>query len=199
VNRSATALTALTALTVVTLGVVRSVAQPAPAPRPARPADDRDDRARAAFLEVYQVLMSPRCMNCHPSGDRPLQTDRSTPHAQNISRRSEKNGVPCSTCHREKNGARPGQPPGAPHWHLPPAETPMIFEGRTPAQLCAQLKDPRQTGDRDLGELVEHVDKDALVLWGWSPGPGRTLPPLPHDRFVSAMRTWVDAGAACPP
>ncbi|RZK73496.1 MAG: hypothetical protein EOO92_18420, partial [Pedobacter sp.] len=26
-----------------------------------------------AFKKVYSVLMSPRCMNCHPSGDIPLQ------------------------------------------------------------------------------------------------------------------------------
>jgi hypothetical protein len=25
-----------------------------------------------AFMQVYKVLMSPRCMNCHPSGDIPL-------------------------------------------------------------------------------------------------------------------------------
>jgi hypothetical protein len=28
-----------------------------------------------AFMAVYEVLMSPRCMNCHPSGDVPLQGD----------------------------------------------------------------------------------------------------------------------------
>jgi len=27
----------------------------------------------AAFMKVYSVLMSPRCMNCHPAGDQPLQ------------------------------------------------------------------------------------------------------------------------------
>src|SRR6476620_12506760 len=34
----------------------------------------------AAFMEVYKVLMSPRCMNCHPSGDVPLQGDDSQLH-----------------------------------------------------------------------------------------------------------------------
>ncbi|HTD41348.1 MAG TPA: hypothetical protein VK671_12055, partial [Mucilaginibacter sp.] len=28
-----------------------------------------------AFMSVYKVLMSPRCMNCHPAGDVPLQGD----------------------------------------------------------------------------------------------------------------------------
>src|SRR5678815_5122536 len=33
-----------------------------------------------AFMDVYKVLMSPRCMNCHPSGDVPLQGDDSHIH-----------------------------------------------------------------------------------------------------------------------
>lgn len=39
-----------------------------------------------AFTEVYKVLMSPRCMNCHPSGDAPLQGDDSHMHTMNIQR-----------------------------------------------------------------------------------------------------------------
>ena len=74
----------------------------------------------------------------------------------------------------------------------------MIFEGRTPKQLCEQLKDPKQTKGRDLQALVEHVDQDALVLWGWSPGPGRTPVPVPHARFVDAMKIWASTGAPCP-
>jgi hypothetical protein len=157
----------------------------------------RDDGLRA-FSVVYAVLESPRCRNCHPAGDRPLQTDAGIAHAQNISRRSVANGVTCATCHRDRNGARAGQPPGAPHWQLPPAEVPMIFEGRTPHQLCAQLSDPSQTRGRDIPALIEHVDRDPLVQWGWAPGPGRTPVPVPHDRFVAAMRAWFAAGAPCP-
>src|SRR5688572_32475896 len=33
-----------------------------------------------AFMDVYKVLMSPRCMNCHPAGDVPLQGDDSHLH-----------------------------------------------------------------------------------------------------------------------
>jgi len=157
-----------------------------------------DDPALAAFGTVYRVLESPRCRNCHPKGDAPLQFDDGRPHGQNISRRSDANGLTCSTCHRAQNGTRPGQPPGAPSWRLPPAATPMVFEARTPAELCAQLKDPAQTGGRDLHALFEHVDKDPLVLWGWSPGPGRTPVPVPQDAFARAFETWIDAGAPCP-
>jgi len=42
-----------------------------------------------------------------------------------------------------------------------------------------------------------------LVLWAFQPGRSRdgterSLPPLTHDQFVSATRTWVDAGMPCP-
>src|SRR5262245_36238430 len=42
--------------------------------------------SRAAFLKVYKVLMHPRCMNCHPDGDRPLQGDDSHIHMMNVKR-----------------------------------------------------------------------------------------------------------------
>jgi hypothetical protein len=175
-------------------------APPAQAPRAASPAQRK--AAQEAFLDVYRVLQSPRCMNCHPQGDAPLQTDRHVPHAMNISRRSMEAGLPCSTCHQERISEAigvAGGPPGAPHWQLPPRETPMIFQGRTPAQLCKQLGDPVHTGGRSLAELLHHVQHDPLVLWGWSPGGNRTKPPLTHARFVAAFSTWVDGGGACPP
>lgn len=155
----------------------------------------------AAFVDVARVLQSPRCQNCHPKGDRPLQKDVGVPHAMNVSRRSLEAGMKCSTCHMETNADAMGivgGPPGAPHWGLPPAETPMVFEGLTPAQLCAQLNDPKQTGGRDRAALLHHVAEDALVLWGWSPGGERSLPPLDHATFVKRFEAWVNSGGACP-
>ena len=157
-----------------------------------------DPDPKAAFMTLYATLQNPRCMNCHPSGNAPLQYDDSRPHGQAISRLSEKNGLLCSTCHRESNGAKPNMPPGAPNWHLPPEATPMVFQGRSPKQLCEQLKDPKQTGGRDLAHLVEHVEHDPLVSWGWAPGPGRRPIPTPRADVVAAMKTWIAAGAPCP-
>ena len=141
-------------------------------------------------------------MNCHPAGDAPLQTDASTPHQMNISRKSEAAGLKCATCHQAANSEHigiAGGPPGAPNWHLPPAETPMVFQGHTPATLCAQLKDPSRNGGKSLEQLLHHVKEDALVKWGWSPGGARTKPPLTHAQFVKSFETWVRAGGACPP
>lgn len=39
-----------------------------------------------AFMQVYKVLKSPRCMNCHPAGDVPLQGDDSHLHAMSPKR-----------------------------------------------------------------------------------------------------------------
>lgn len=150
----------------------------------------------AAFAGVVRVLQSPRCMNCHPDGDVPLQRDEGVPHAMNVSRRSAEAGLPCSTCHRVTGFDVPGLPPANPSWHLPPRN--QVFEGRSPAALCAQLKDPATTGGRDLEALLHHVSEDALVLWGWTPGGGRTVPPLDHPTFVARFSTWISAGAPCP-
>jgi len=44
------------------------------------------EASRAAFMQVYRVLTSPRCQNCHPAGDAPLQGDDSHVHTQNVKR-----------------------------------------------------------------------------------------------------------------
>jgi hypothetical protein len=162
---------------------------------------DKKEAAKAAFKDVARVLQSPRCMNCHPTGDRPLQGDASKPHAQNISRATVAAGVPCSTCHQDHNSETvgvPAGPPGAPRWGLPPAETPMVFQGMPLTKLCEQLRDPEKNGKRSLEKLLDHVTNDPLVNWGWAPGGKRTLPPLSHDQFVAAFKTWVDGQGACP-
>jgi hypothetical protein len=153
-----------------------------------------------AFGEVARVLQSPRCRNCHPAGDAPLHgDDHPIPHTMNVSRRSADAGLPCTACHRATNGARLGMPPGVPGWHMPPADVPMVFEGRTPHALCLQLKDPAQTGGRDLAALREHMAKDPLVHWAWDPGPGRSKPPLTHAALIQSLDAWIAAGAPCPP
>ena len=157
--------------------------------------------SRAAFTEAAKVFLSPRCMNCHPAGDVPFQGDDSRPHAQRVQRGPEGKGVygmKCSACHQQENLWGEHMPPGAPNWHLPPPNMPMVFEKRTPGQLCRQFKDPKQNGGKSLEELFKHVSSDPLVLWGWNPGEGRTTPPLSHAEFVQEMDEWIKKGAACP-
>jgi hypothetical protein len=162
----------------------------------------RDDAgSRAAFLAVYPVLMHPRCMNCHPKGDAPLQGEDSHIHTQNVQRGPDGKGVfamKCSNCHQFKNLPGENMPPGHPEWHLPPENMRMVFEGKTPAELARQLKDPTQNGGKTLEQIIHHVAEDSLVATGWNPGEGRTSPPLTQAEAGKKMREWVDKGAAIP-
>jgi hypothetical protein len=106
-----------------------------------------------AFETVYKVLMSPRCMNCHPAGDVPLQGDDSHLHVMGPKRGVEGKGVyamKCSNCHQETNTPGLHTPPGNPEWHLPPAAMKMVFEGKSAHELALQLLDKRRMGIRIL-------------------------------------------------
>jgi hypothetical protein len=168
---------------------------PKPQPKPDAAA------SRAAFLQVYRVLVSPRCQNCHPAGDAPLQGDDSHVHLQDVKRGKDGHGVygmRCDTCHQSTNLPGDHMPPGNPKWSLPSPELKMVFVGRSAPELCRQIKDPKQNGGRSLQALFNHVAKDDLVGWGWNPGDGRTLPPLNRAETVAQLKTWIDGGAACP-
>ena len=159
--------------------------------------------ALAAFKTVQKVLQDPRCQNCHIPGDAPLQFDEGRVHAMNVKRGVDGKGdpaLPCATCHGAANPpAAYGThvPPGAPNWHLPPADKKMVFIGLSSADLCRRLKDTHENNGKDLPALIEHVDHDKLVLWGWNPGEGRRPVSVPHEEFVAAFKTWAGAGAPC--
>ncbi|MES2827474.1 MAG: hypothetical protein V4687_04950 [Bacteroidota bacterium] len=153
-----------------------------------------------AFKQVYAVLMSPRCMNCHPAGDVPLQGDDSHLHTMLPKRGKEGKGIfamKCANCHQPTSTPGLHTPPGNPNWHLPPADMKMVFEGRSPYELAKQLVNPKQNGNKDIKKLIEHAD-DGLVLAGWNMGEGRTIPPLSHAEFKKAWITWLTTGAYAP-
>jgi hypothetical protein len=153
-----------------------------------------------AFMKVYKVLMSPRCMNCHPSGDVPLQGDDSRLHTMLPRRAKDGKGMyamKCSNCHQPTNLEGLHKPPGHPDWHLPPANMKMVFQGRTPEQLAKQLVNSKTNGNKTLRQLIEHAD-DGLVKIGWDMGEGRKSPPLSHEEFKKAWITWIEKGAYAP-
>ncbi len=153
-----------------------------------------------AFKQVYTVLTSARCMNCHPSGNIPLQGDDSHLHTMSPQRGIDGKGIyamKCANCHQAINTPGLHTPPGNPNWHLPPANMKMVFQGRTPHQLAKQLIDPKQNGNKDFKKLIAHAD-DGLVLSGWNPGEGRTLPPMSYAAFKKAWITWLSTGAYAP-
>jgi len=160
-------------------------------------ADERE-RAVALFNEAGKVIQHPRCMNCHPAGDRPTQGEDRHPHQPLVVRGPDNFGaigMRCTTCHGPAN-FDPGGVPGNPAWHLAPIE--MAWQGKTLAQICTQIKDTERNGGMSLEDLVHHMGEDELVGWGWNPGAGRQPAPGTQKDFGALIEAWVEAGAACP-
>jgi hypothetical protein len=88
--------------------------------------------------------------------------------------------------------------PGNPNWHLPPANMKMVFQGRTPRELAAQLLDTAANGNKTKADLIKHISEDGLVLVAWNPGEGRKLPPLSHEEFEKQFKLWIENGAYLP-
>ena len=153
-----------------------------------------------AFMQVYKVLKSPRCMNCHPAGDVPLQGDDSHLHAMAPKRGKDGKGLyamKCSNCHQAENTTGLHTPPGNPKWQLPSSEMKMVFEGKTAHQLAIQVMDYNKNGHKNKQQLLEHA-RDTLVKAGWSMGAGRKEPPLSYSAFVTVWDTWINKGGYAP-
>ena len=55
------------------------------------------DRSIALFTEAGKVIQNPRCVNCHPAGDRPQQGDDGHPHQPLVVRGADGFGAIDST------------------------------------------------------------------------------------------------------
>ena len=155
-------------------------------------------RSAAIFTELGKVLTHPRCLNCHPAGDRPRQGDTSRLHQPPVVRGADGFGLPamrCPICHLQAN-FDPAGVPGNPIWHLAPRE--MAWEGKTLGEICAQIKDPARNGNRALAALIEHIGEDHLVGWAWAPGYGRQSAPGTQKQAGALVEAWVKTGAECP-
>jgi hypothetical protein len=169
-------------------------------------AEEPQDKSRdsiasvKAFADVYSVLMSPRCMNCHPAGDVPLQGDDSHLHTMAPKRGKDGHGLyamKCGNCHQPENTPGLHMPPGNPNWALPPADMKMVFEGKKPRELALQIMDFKRNGHKNKAKLLEHA-RDTLVKAGWNMGEGRKPPPLSYNEFVKAWDTWIEKGGYAP-
>jgi hypothetical protein len=202
------ALTALLSSAIV-IGVA-FIASGQPRPRPAPDANAlraassfdtiKDKRARsvALFQEAGKVIQHARCVNCHPAGDRPTQTDLMRPHQPLVVRGADGHGAPgmaCATCHHATN-FDPAGVPGHPEWHVAPVS--MAWQGRSLAQICTQIKDPKRNGGKDMAALIHHMSEDTLVGWAWSPGKGRNPAPGTQAAFGDLIKAWAASGAYCP-
>lgn len=154
-------------------------------------------RSVALFEEAGRVIEHPRCMNCHPRTDRPMQTDAMRPHTPWVTRGTDGGGAPtlrCNTCHQSENFEASGVPGNA-KWKLAPIE--MAWQGQTLGNICRQLRDPTRS-HMTPNELLHHVMHDELVGWAWHPGGSRTPAPGSQQAFGSLIEAWQTTGAVCP-
>ena len=162
----------------------------------------------AAWQQVYSVLTHPRCINCHTATNYPQQGDDRHRHFANVVRGPDGKGVPalqCVTCHQESNADSTGVP-GGHNWHLAPLS--MQWQDLhdkilSSAEVCRAVTDRSKNDHLDGQGLLRHHEEEPLVLWAFQPGrridgTPRTVPPLTHEQFVAATRTWVEAGTPCP-
>jgi hypothetical protein len=159
---------------------------------------DTAARSAALFTEAGKVLTSPRCVNCHPAGDRPLQGETDRLHQPPVARGPDGFGTAsmrCASCHGNANYDVAGVP-GHPHWHLAPRE--MAWQGKTIGEICTQIKDPARNGGRSLQQILTHMSNDTLVGWAWAPGFGRKPAPGTQQELGALIKAWMNTGAVCP-
>ncbi|MBV9457250.1 MAG: Isoquinoline 1-oxidoreductase subunit [Bradyrhizobium sp.] len=160
------------------------------------------ERSRAIFGEIGKLIEHPRCMNCHPAGDHPLQGDDRHEHMPRVWRGETGHlATNCFGCHTERNvtlheAASYQSIPGNPRWDVAPLS--MAWEEKSLGDICRQLKDVSRNGGRDLAMLQEHMAKDELVGWAWHPGEGRDPAPGDQETAGQLVQAWIDTGAQCP-
>ncbi len=168
-------------------------------------AQDNNTEALKIWKKIHEVFSHPRCANCHVGPDNiprwsgPSYGNKVKLHGMFVSGDESRIGakaIACNTCHAKQNSKIPHGPPGAKVWALAPVE--MQWFGKTSKEICEQVKDPERNGGRSLSEVADHIDHDALVHWGWSPGPGREPAPYSKDELVKFIKLWEAAGANCP-
>ncbi|MBW7968015.1 hypothetical protein [Bradyrhizobium sp. BR 10289] len=171
--------------------------------------------SRAEGLEAWKrieaVVTHPRCANCHVDAKAipiwtPAGETKPRVHGMNIHGGESRIGteaLACSTCHMtstQANEPAPSPPRAGIDWQLAPVA--FIWFGKTGAEICAQLKDPKRNGGRDAAGLVDHLRHDAslngFIPRGWAPGAGRSTPPGSFEEHVKDMAMWGAAGQPCP-
>jgi len=165
--------------------------------------EEKNASSSEAFDKMMLVLTHKRCVNCHPSGDRPRQGEDSHIHRFGVQRGADNHGIAalkCNACHQNENNDLAGVP-GAPEWSLAPVE--MAWEGLSRVEIARSILDPKINGGRSLKETVKHLTEHELVLWAWEPGVNydgvpREKPPVSKEDYIAAVKEWAAAGAHIP-
>jgi len=191
-------LSAKTPLVIIVLASTLAGAEELRGPDAFASLSNPSERARALFVEAGRVLQHPRCLNCHPVGERPTQGDDRHPHSPPVVRGADDKGavgMRCTTCHQDAN-YEPSRVPGHPQWHAAPKS--MAWQMKSLGQICEQIKDPRRNGGKTLAAIHEHMAHDSLVAWAWTPGGNREPAPGTQAQLGALIAAWIESGAACP-
>src|SRR5580692_13006434 len=121
----------------------------------------------AAWQQVYSVLTTPRCINCHTATNYPEQGDDRHRHLFNVVRGPGGKGVPglnCATCHQSANADSTGVP-GASNWHLAPLS--MRWQDTndnilSSTEVCRSLTDHSKNGSLDGPGIFHHHEQEPL-------------------------------------
>src|SRR5213595_1095115 len=139
-------------------------------------ADPKLAEGLAAWDQVYSVLTSPRCINCHTATNYPQQGDDRHRHFAYVVRGPAGKGVPglnCVSCHQSENADSTGVP-GGPNWHLAPLS--MRWQDPndqtlTSMAVCRAVTDRSKNENMDARALLKHHEEAALVLCAPIPAP----------------------------
>ena len=159
---------------------------------------DASRRSQALFTELGKVLTHPRCLNCHPVGDRPRQGEHGRLHQPPVAR-GPTASVSTPYVARFATRAPISTPAGSratPNGTLPPSKwlgmanrcTISASRSRTRRAMAAALS----------ADLTHHIGDDTLVGWAWAPGFGREPAPGTQKEAGALVEAWVKTGAACP-
>jgi len=148
---------------------------------------DQAERSRALFNEIAKVVTHPRCMNCHPAGNHPLQGDDRHEHLPPVPRGDAGLGVAglnCATCHTERNFTLVGAAtyksiPGHPRWQLAPIE--MAWEGKSVSQTASSSRIRRATAGARSRSCTSISPRTI-----WSRGAGRRAKAASPRRAASS-------------
>lgn len=181
---------------------------------PAKPAyyEPPASEGTQAWKEVYSVLTSPRCINCHTVTNYPRQAVTfykpqrvlRYPHIYGVVRGADDKGAPvarCTSCHGAANDPLTGIP-GAPDWHQAPLSMAWESAPGIPMMgpdLCEALKNE----DPSLKHVLHFLKTEPVVKWAFEPGTRwngepRTPPPLSYGDFVNSFEDWKNEGFPCP-
>src|SRR5215475_14489641 len=125
-----------------------------------------------AWKRIEAVVTHPRCANCHVDANAipiwtPAGETKPRVHGMNIHGGESRIGaetIPCSTCHMtstQANDPAPAPPRAGIDWQLAPVA--FIWFGKSGAEICAQMRDPKRNGGRDAVGLLEHLRHDASL------------------------------------